>query len=142
MSESTIKPNEETMKSLPFIVAVDFDGTLCSQNFPEIGEADLELIKMLKDWRYEEQDVEQRRLILWTCRDNHTEDRLLDKAIMFCTANGLEFDAVNRNCDEVIAMFNNDTRKVYANEYVDDKSINYRFGDAKPQEQSLETFGS
>jgi hypothetical protein len=59
------------------------------------------------------------KLVLWTCRDNKLQ--LLDEAVNFCKLNGLEFDAVNRNIDEVILMFDNDTRKVFANEYWDDK---------------------
>ncbi len=31
------------------IIAVDFDGTLCENKFPEIGEANKEMIKYLKD---------------------------------------------------------------------------------------------
>ena len=38
-------------------------------------------------------------------------------------AQGLEFDAVNENLAEVQQMFNNDTRKVYADLYIDDKAI-------------------
>ncbi len=107
------------MSKLPYIVAVDFDGTLVKDAFPEIGEPNTVLIGQLKTWK---KNNPNDRLILWTCRDNDTKERNLDAAVNYLSYyHGLEFDSVNKNCAEVIAMFNNDTRKVYANEYIDDK---------------------
>ena len=45
------------------IIAVDFDGTLCENKWPEIGTANEELIEYLRD-RQKNGD----KLILWTCR--------------------------------------------------------------------------
>jgi hydroxymethylpyrimidine pyrophosphatase-like HAD family hydrolase len=110
--------DKSTMKKLPFIAAIDFDGTLVEDKFPEIGEANTGLFLRLKEW----QDAGI-KLVLWTCRDNNTEARLLDKAIEFCKDRGIVFDAVNENIKEVQEMFSNDTRKIYANVYLDDKSL-------------------
>ena len=33
------------------IIAVDFDGTLCYSNWPELGEPNLFLINQLKKWK-------------------------------------------------------------------------------------------
>ena len=45
------------------VVAVDFDGTLFENKWPEIGEPNTALIEYLKK-RQEQGD----KLILWTCR--------------------------------------------------------------------------
>jgi hypothetical protein len=63
--------------------------------------------------------VEQRngaKLILWTCRTG----ALLDAAVSWCKDEGLTFDAVNENLPEIIEAFGSDTRKIFANEYIDD----------------------
>ena len=51
------------------IIAVDFDGTLCENKWPEIGEPNNELIAYLKK-RQEAGD----KLILWTCRVGEVRD--------------------------------------------------------------------
>ena len=109
------------MNNLPYILAIDFDGTLCENKFPEIGAANHRLISELIRYKHNNPDT---KYILWTCRDNNTPERNLDKAVEFCREYGLEFDAVNENLPEVKALFgNNDTRKVYAILYLDDKSM-------------------
>lgn len=110
--------NKEHMNTLPKIVAVDFDGTIVEDRFPDIGKPIRGMVDLLKT--LQSKDV---KLILWTCRDNDTEDRSLDRAVEFCKSLGIVFDAVNTNIPETISMFNNDTRKVYADVYLDDKSV-------------------
>lgn len=110
------KVSKEQMATLPYIIAVDFDGTLVEDKFPEIGTP--------RQWVWNEVFRAQgmgAKIILWTSRDNA---RLKD-AVEFCTERGLHFDAINDNLDECKVMFNNDTRKVYANEYWDDKAVGY-----------------
>ena len=95
-------------------IAIDFDGTLCADEYPGIGEPNEAVIAAAK--------AEQKygaRLILWTCR---TGGRLLE-AVEWCRAQGLEFDAVNGNLPEHMAKFGGDTRKVYADEYWDDRAL-------------------
>lgn len=110
------KVSKEQMLTLPYIVAVDFDGTLVEDKFPEIGEPKenvwVDIINAQKNGA---------KIILWTSRDNGR----LKEAVEFCTARGLHFDAINDNLDECKVLFNNDTRKVYADEYWDDKAISY-----------------
>lgn len=97
------------------IIAVDFDGTLCAQAWPEIGEANERLILHLK-----KRKAEGARLILWTNR----EGELLEAAVEWCKERGLTFDTVNANLPEMIALYNNDCRKVNADIYIDDKAVN------------------
>ena len=102
------------------IIAVDFDGTLCRDMWPDIGEANRDIIRTLKK-RRDNGD----KIILWTCRSG----RMLDAAVLWCWKRGLEFDAVNANLPEMIRRYGNDCRKVYADEYWDDKSAIVRFTD-------------
>ena len=96
------------------IIAVDFDGTLCKNKWPEIGEANYKLIRYL---------INRKRLgdkmILWTCRAGDQ----LQEAVKWCEDHGLIFDAVNENLPESIEMFGSDTRKVFAHMYIDDCSL-------------------
>ena len=108
----------ERMNELPKIVAIDFDGTLVEDQFPEIGEPIKVMFRLCKQLK-----AMGVKLILWTSRDNDSPERNLDAAVDFCADQGLTFDAVNRNIPEVIAMFHNDTRKVYADLYLDDKAV-------------------
>lgn len=95
------------------IIAVDFDGTLCENKWPEIGEANESLIQYLKK-RQEEGD----KLILWT---NRVDDKL-DEAVAWSAEHGIIFDAVNDNLPEIVESFGTNCRKIFANEYIDDRN--------------------
>lgn len=96
----------------PRIIAVDFDGTLCENKYPEIGEPNWKVIQHIK-----KQKFRGSKIILWTCR---ASERLLE-ALEWCHNYNIRFDAVNENLPEMIELFGSDTRKVYADEYIDDK---------------------
>lgn len=95
------------------ILAVDFDGTLCEDKFPEIGAPRLEVIKMVK-----EAQAHGCLLVLWTCRIG----QLIDDAVDWCNAHGMTFDAVNDNVRENTDKYGSNPRKVYADFYLDDRS--------------------
>lgn len=94
------------------IIAVDFDGTLCENKWPEIGKPNREIIEYLKKERRN-----GAKLVLWTCR---VESALQD-AIRWCFTQGLVFNAFNTNLPEVIEEFGSDARKIFAHEYIDDR---------------------
>ena len=94
------------------IIAVDFDGTLSFAGWPFCGNPNERLIEYLKRRR-----ADGDKLILWTNRAG----RLLDEAVAWCAEQGLEFDAVNENLPELVAHFQNDSRKIGADIYIDDK---------------------
>jgi len=96
------------------IYAVDFDGTLCIDKYPGIGEPRTAVIEFLKASKRS-----GAKLILWTCRCGAH----LEAAVKWCEEQGLTFDAVNANLPEHIALYNNDCRKVYADRYIDDKNL-------------------
>lgn len=95
-------------------IAIDFDGCLCEWAWPEIGAPHMEVINAAI--REKENGV---ALILWTCRVGG----LLESAVEWCSSYGLEFDAVNANLPERIAAYQNDCRKVNADEYWDDRAV-------------------
>ena len=96
------------------IIAVDFDGTLCEDKYPKIGKPNKELIETLKSVQ-----SSGYKIILWTCRIGDE----LDEAINMCEKHGLIFDAVNENLPEIIELFGHDTRKIFADMYIDDRNI-------------------
>lgn len=93
------------------VIAVDFDGTLCEDAFPEIGMPNIYLIEALKSHQKNGD-----KLILWTCRCG----KYLDKAVEWCKEQGLIFDAVNENVPDIIAKYGNGGPKVFADLYIDD----------------------
>ena len=95
------------------VYAVDFDGTLNTAEYPKLGEPNTELFQFLIK-RQQSGD----KIILWTCR----EGDLLQEAVIYCRANGLEFDAVNDNIPENKNKYKNNCRKVYADYYIDDRN--------------------
>ena len=101
------------------VIAVDFDGTLCTCNWPDIGEPNTELINQL----IEEQKAGA-AVILFTCR----EKQLLKDAVKWCKKQGLEFDEVNRNMKERIRAYKEDPRKISADVYIDDRAATFSFG--------------
>lgn len=96
------------------VFAIDFDGTLCKDAFPNIGEpnqAMIDRVIQLKDQGHE--------IILWTCRTG----KLLDEAVNWCNQKGLFFHAVNENLPRLITQYNNDCRKISCDYFIDDRNL-------------------
>lgn len=95
-------------------IAVDFDGTIVRHRYPKIGDeipfATETLRLLLRD---------RHRLILWTVR----EGKLLDEAIEWCRARGVEFYAVNRDFPEEDATGTGFSRKIKADLFIDDRNF-------------------
>ena len=97
------------------IIAVDFDGTLFDTEWPSvIKEPNTDLIDFLKDRKAEGDSI-----ILWTCRCGKD----LEVAVNACAEQGLIFDAVNENLPDMIEKFGGDSRKIFADKYIDDKNL-------------------
>tara|TARA_R110002050_G_scaffold270458_3_gene413532 strand:- start:1544 stop:1957 length:414 start_codon:yes stop_codon:yes gene_type:complete len=96
------------------IIAVDFDGTIVDDMFPEIGKPKVfafQTLKMLQK--------DGHRLILWTYRFG----RKLDEAVNFCRENGIEFYAVNKSFPEEILNEREASRKINADIFIDDRNL-------------------
>jgi len=103
-----------------YVIAVDFDGTLCEYAFPEIGEQKTHhkrLLEVLIDMRQR-----GHKLILWTCRGDNEQYPCLTNAIEWCKKQGLEFDAINENVAGTKKL-SGPSPKVVADYYLDDKSL-------------------
>lgn len=97
----------------PIIVAVDFDGILCKDKFPEIGEPNYDMVSFVR--RLQDSGIET---ILWTSR---VDDRLAE-AIAWCEDRGLHFTSINDNTPSDKEQYGTNPRKVYADIYMDDRS--------------------
>lgn len=96
------------------IIAIDFDGTITEDSYPEIGELRKELFAILLKLQNDGHE-----LILWTCRMGDK----LNEAVKFCNDNGLYFSKINENSDSIIKTGWN-PRKIVADIYIDDRSLN------------------
>ncbi|MCS3200305.1 BT0820 family HAD-type phosphatase [Candidatus Bacteroides intestinigallinarum] len=96
------------------IIAVDFDGTIVEHRYPRIGEEipfAVDTLKLLQQ--------EKHRLILWSVR----EGALLDEAVEWCKARGLEFYAVNKDYPEEQKGHQGFSRKLKADMFIDDRNL-------------------
>ena len=98
------------------IIAVDFDGCICSNAWPRVGVPIMSTICRLR-----EEKAAGSKLILWTCR----RDQMLTDAVEACRTWGVpEFDAVNENIPETVITYGGrDSRKITATEYWDDRAV-------------------
>lgn len=119
------------------VIAIDFDGCLCDNKYPEIGAPHIYVIRKA----IHEQN-HGAKLILWTCRDGP----LLEAAVSACKSWGLTFDAVNDNVESWKQRYGNDTRKVGATEYWDDRAVrmdgSYVETDSSVKDTALPKIGS
>jgi Zn-finger protein len=107
---------------MDYVVAIDFDGTLFLDSYPGRGVLCRPVInqaKFLKNLGV--------HFVLWTCREGEP----LADAVRRCKEEGLEFDAVNDNTDEVETWLGTHMtadgarygqHKVFADLYVDDSA--------------------
>jgi len=95
------------------LIAIDFDGTIVEDDYPNIGSPQLFAFETMKRLQND-----GHRLILWTYRCGNK----LDDAVEFCKKNGVEFYTVNntfpnQNYDQ------KESRKIGADLFIDDRNI-------------------
>lgn len=97
-------------------IAVDFDGTIVTNRYPDIGTEQpfaVETLRML-------QQKHHHNIILWTVR----EGEALEQAVNWCRERGLEFYAVNRDYpEETLESNNHYSRKLKVDIFIDDRNI-------------------
>lgn len=96
------------------VIAVDFDGTIVTHEYPKIGKEIPFAIDTLKRL----QNEFNHQLILWTVRDG----KELEEAVEYCRKKGLEFYAVNSNYPEEV-FTPEISRKINADLYIDDRGL-------------------
>lgn len=108
------------------IIAVDFDGVLCENQFPEIGPPNYEVISAIRELMDKGHEV-----VLWTSRNGQE----LKNAVKWCDDRGLHFCAVNEpapsNAEAYEGMYEVPTRKVYADVYIDDHNLEFVYADGR-----------
>ena len=95
------------------IIAVDFDGTIVEDAYPNIGKPMLFAFETLKKLQ-----EEGHRLILWTYRCGDK----LDEAVKFCEDNDIVFYSVNSSFSGE-EYDKNISRKIHADLFIDDRNI-------------------
>lgn len=96
-----------------FIIAVDFDGTIVTHKYPDIGELvpyAKQVINMLVN--------NGNKVFLWTMRYHKKDRDVLDEASQFLKDNNIKIELLNKSP----AQFS-DSPKQYANIYIDDAAI-------------------
>lgn len=97
------------------ILAIDFDGTIVDDQFPDVGnmkQGAAEAINQLYADGY--------TIIIWTCRTGINKAR----AVEFLARNGVKWHYFNESSYHNLKAHNfRDTRKVYADLYIDDRMI-------------------
>jgi hypothetical protein len=101
------------MNSKTYTIAVDFDGTIVEDEYPNIGKEKLFAFETLLKLQ-----EKGHRIILWTYRSGRT----LDDAIYYCRKRGVQFYAVNKSFPE--EKFDSDySRKINADLFIDDRNL-------------------
>ena len=100
------------------IIAIDFDGTIVDDAYPQIGSPKIFAFETLK-----ELNKDGHRLILWTYRNGSK----LQEAVDFCSKNGVEFYSVNKNYPEE-NFEGKVSRKIHADLFIDDRNIGGMLG--------------
>ncbi|MGB2231437.1 MAG: BT0820 family HAD-type phosphatase [Flavobacteriaceae bacterium] len=95
------------------IIAVDFDGTIVEDAYPEIGKPKLFAFDTLKKLQNE-----GHRLILWTYRSG----KKLEEAVQFCESNGINFYAINASYEDE-EIDSEKSRKIHADIFIDDRNV-------------------
>jgi hypothetical protein len=100
------------MKSL--VLAVDFDGTVVEDRYPEIGKPLPFAIDTLKRLH-----ADGHRIVLWTFRHG----RPLRNAVEFLESQGVQLYAVNQSFPEESEQLDGYSRKIHADWFIDDRNI-------------------
>lgn len=101
--------------NFPKVIAVDFDGTLFTSDYPKILEPNLPLIRKCIELQSKGYIIN-----LWTCR----KGKELRMAVRACEEQGLVFNYINKN-EKTRIKYYGDSRKLGADYYLDDKAISF-----------------
>lgn len=100
------------MKSL--VLAIDFDGTIVEEAYPEIGKLRLDakeiINQLVSDGHY---------IIIWTCRTGE----YLHKAELFLIENRITYHKINDHHPKDLLKYKDFGPKVGANYYIDDRGV-------------------
>lgn len=97
-----------------FVLAIDFDGTIVDDGYPNIGE-----LKLDAKYYINKLFGEGHWIIINTCRSGKFENDVIE----FLNNNDIKFHEINRNLQHRIELYKRDCRKIGADIYIDDRNI-------------------
>jgi hypothetical protein len=95
-------------------IAIDFDDTIATDGYPEIGE-----LKLFADVVIRKIKEHGGQIAIWTCREG--EDEI--KVKKFLEEHNIPWDVFNEPFPDIVEQFNGSGRKIFADVYIDDKGI-------------------
>jgi hypothetical protein len=96
------------------IISIDYDDTIVVADYPNIGKIK-PFAKDVINSLYEEGHT----IIIWTCRSGkHEAD-----AALYLATNGVKYHHINENHPDNVAQYDSDSRKIFADVYIDDKQL-------------------
>lgn len=96
------------------IIAVDFDGTIVKNAYPDIGAPIENAVKALRYFKEQGHTI-----IINSCRADYYADEMTH----YLLYNDIPFDFINENDPKRTSQYGGDTRKISADIYIDDKNI-------------------
>lgn len=96
------------------IISIDYDDTIVYANYPEVG-----IIKPFAALVINQLYSEGHTIIINTCRSGEHQ-KMAEEYLQKC---GVMFHHINENHPENIAMYDSDSRKIFADVYIDDKQL-------------------
>jgi hypothetical protein len=104
------------MKLKHKLFAIDFDNTIAYDAYPRIGK----LIPGAKETMLKIKELGG-SISIWTCRTGEQEMAVR----LFLDKNEIPYDHVNESFEENRIMYDGDSRKIYADCYIDDRSVHF-----------------
>lgn len=95
-------------------IAVDFDGTLHTGRWPGIGSLAPYAVEVMRKLK-----AKGHFITIWTCREGTRQTEMIN----WLLEKGIPFDRVNDNIPEQSEIYGNNSRKVHADLYIDDKQV-------------------
>lgn len=96
------------------IISIDFDGTIVKDEYPSIGTLSANAAETIAKLKRDGHTI-----VINTCRAG---ELALD-AINFLLASKVPFDRVNENDPVNVLKFGGNTRKIFADVYIDDRNV-------------------
>lgn len=97
------------------IIAVDFDGTIVTNKWPDVGKLRKDIMRDVcrQIW------MNNAYIIIWTCRSGRELQEMED----YLNDINFPYDRINANAPWILDKWGRDNRKIYADEYWDDKAV-------------------
>lgn len=96
------------------IISIDYDDTIVYADYPNIGTIKPHAREVINNLYNQGHTI-----IIWTCRSGDHEQM----AAMYLRDMGVKFHHINENHPENIVQYDSDSRKIFADIYIDDKQL-------------------